>query len=138
MAAQLTGSSDDQPLRLEMLCSWLMALIPSSAGGSSTPTACLGSGEDLSQHRQTLQLTSLIGMDTHSVSVLLSCIRRILQLLARATAEPHLACDVQALLRSRITQAVALRAALGLPSPKTSVYRLVNRYLCASYMFWTC
>jgi hypothetical protein len=68
-----------------------------------------------------------------------SRVRRILQLLAHATAEPHLACDVQALLRSRITQAVALRAALRLPSPHTNVYRLINRYACAAYTcLWTC
>ena len=65
--------------------------------------------------------------------MLASCARRILQLLAHATAEPHLACNVQALLLSRNAQAVALRAALGLPSPQTNVYRLVNRYLCASH-----
>lgn len=52
---------------------------------------------------------------------------RVLQLLADATARPELACDVPALLRTRIGEAAALRRALGLPSDRTSAYRLCNR-----------
>ncbi len=52
---------------------------------------------------------------------------RVLQLLADAAARPELACDVPALLRSRIGDAASLRRALGLPSDRTSAYRLCNR-----------
>lgn len=69
----------------------------------------------------------------HSGRKLSSHVCRVLQLLAHAAAEPHLACNVQALLQLRIKQAVLLRTALGLPSQHTNVYRLVNRYMnCSS------
>lgn len=67
--------------------------------------------------------------------VLFAPICRVLQLLAHAVAEPELVCDVPALLRSRIIKAVALRAALGLPSADTNVYRLINRSAAVAVKF---
>ena len=50
-----------------------------------------------------------------------------MQLEEEARRDPALALDLGALLAARLAAAVALRRVLGLPSPDTTVYRLVNR-----------
>ncbi len=53
--------------------------------------------------------------------------RRVLQLEDEARRAPALALNLPALLAARVAAAAALRAALGLPSAGTTVYRLINR-----------
>ncbi|CAA0815473.1 S-adenosyl-L-methionine-dependent methyltransferases superfamily protein [Striga hermonthica] len=58
-------------------------------------------------------------------SVSMFCVR-LMQLEDEATRDPCCALDVEKLLETRITDAVALRERVGLPSAQTNAYRLVN------------
>jgi 23S rRNA G2069 N7-methylase RlmK/C1962 C5-methylase RlmI len=51
---------------------------------------------------------------------------RLLGSHSEAAAEPHLALDVLVTLRARLAAAVRTRSRLGLPSPQTDTYRLIN------------
>jgi len=51
---------------------------------------------------------------------------RLVQTCAEAAARPAAALDPAALVKWRVGQAAAARAALGLPGPGTDVYRLIN------------
>ncbi|KAG2328091.1 hypothetical protein Bca52824_010819 [Brassica carinata] len=58
-------------------------------------------------------------------SVSMFCVR-LMQLQHESTRDPSCALNIEKLLQTRITQAVQLRNNLGLPSPNTNAYRLVN------------
>ena len=59
--------------------------------------------------------------------IYVAALRRVLQLEDEARRAPALALNLPALLAARVAAAAALRAALGLPSAATTVYRLINR-----------
>ena len=73
------------------------------------------------------------GCDTSCCSDQVSCRSsgRVMQLAADAEAEPAAVLDVQQLLRNRLAAAEQLRRALRLPSDRTNVYRLCNRFVCS-------
>ncbi|CAN8248220.1 unnamed protein product [Cochlearia groenlandica] len=58
-------------------------------------------------------------------SVSMFCVR-LMQLQHESTRDPSCALNVEKLLETRITEAVQLRQSLGLPSPHTNAYRLIN------------
>ncbi|XP_024534252.1 uncharacterized protein LOC9642425 isoform X1 [Selaginella moellendorffii] len=51
---------------------------------------------------------------------------RVLQTQDEAARDPHSNFDIEKLIETRLSGALALRKALGLPSSETNVYRLVN------------
>lgn len=51
---------------------------------------------------------------------------RVMQTAPECLADPSLAVNLEATIRRRVTEAVALRKSMGLPGPDANVFRLIN------------